>query len=249
MFEMPPDFASLLLAGSAGLFLAAVLRRVIGFGFAMVSVGVLSLMIPPAEAVGVTLLLSLVLGARNVPMMRADASWPLVGRLVISGCVGVPVALLVMSEADEASLRVLIALAIMASLIPMIRKPLAVSPALRWPVAAAGALAGMLNAIAAAPAPPLVYYMMARSDISLEARRASLIAIFTMLAALTVTARLFAGAMPVHSLWIAACLIPAALAGDFSARGLPAVHSRRVVDALSVAVVLMVSVLLALPVV
>lgn len=237
----------LIAVGSGGLFFAAILRRLIGFGFAMISVGLLSLMIPPLDAVGITILLSLALGLRNIPMMRRDASWPLVIGLTLAGCTGIPIALLLVMVIDEPTLRALIAFAVMSSVVPMVLRPRAIEPGKRWPIFAAGTLAGFLNTVAAVPAPPLLFYLISRADVSLDTRRASLIAIFSLLTLATSVGHFVNGTISLPVFSAAVAFLPATLLGDIFGRKFHIAGNRRVVDLVSMAVLIMVSVILLLP--
>ncbi|EPX75435.1 sulfite exporter TauE/SafE family protein [Salipiger mucosus] len=234
----------LLLAGNLVTFGAAFVRRLTGFGFAMVSVGLLSLFVRPIEAVATTLLLVMVLSVRNIPVMRRSADWHLAGKLTLFGMAGVPVGVATASLVAEDLLRMLIGAGILASLVPMILKPPRVPPAAKAPVAAAGATAGFLNAVAAVPAPPLLVYLMARGDVSLDTRRATLLAIFTLLSLVALAGHLIGGTVQATTVQRAMLMVPGTLLGDVLACRVHWAQNRAFVDRLSMGIVAVSSSLL-----
>ncbi|WP_454856585.1 hypothetical protein [Rhizobium binxianense] len=72
----------IILAGCAIAFVAAALRRITGFGFAMVLVSLLSPFVAPTEAMLVTLILQLVLGIRNIGLVLRETDWSLLPWLI-----------------------------------------------------------------------------------------------------------------------------------------------------------------------
>lgn len=79
--------------GCAIVVFAAGLRRMTGFGFAMVTVSLLSLMIGPKQAVLATLILQLFLGARNTRLIVLETRWGLLPWLLGAGLLAVPIGL------------------------------------------------------------------------------------------------------------------------------------------------------------
>jgi uncharacterized membrane protein YfcA len=217
---------------------AAGLRRMTGFGFAMVTVSLLSLMISPKESVLVALVLQLVLGIRNLRLIVYDTRWSLVPWLLGAGIAAIPVGLAILHASDDRTLRLIVGVAVLSALAPILgraRPPIEAG----WRGATvSGFLAGLLNSLAAMPAPPLLLYLMRLKDVSLEARRATLIAMFTLLTTGALAGHLLSGNVGTDTLLFALIFTPAALVGDHLGRNTPWAMNRRVIDAVSIAIVI-----------
>ncbi|MCF8482801.1 MAG: TSUP family transporter [Rhodospirillum sp.] len=238
-----------LILGGVITILAAGLRRFTGFGFAMVSVSFFSLGTAPANAVLATLLLQIFLGIRNLPLIVRDTPWRSMPWVVGAGLLATPVGLLIVDHVDEAPLRGLIGASILLALVPLIwrRSPFprsgVVSPIL------GGFLGGLLNSLAAMPAPPLLLFLASQPDLSLEARRAALITIFTLLTVASLGGRALGAGMDGDVLLHALLLCPAAYLGDALGRKLPWSASRAVVDRVSYLVIAVTACTLFVPLV
>lgn len=224
--------------GCAIVLFAAALRRMTGFGFAMVTVSLLSLMIGPKDSVLVALVLQLVLGIRNIGLIARETRWRLVPWLLGAGIAAVPIGLAILHASDDRTLRLIVGVAVLSALAPILgraRPPIEAG----WRGATvSGFLAGLLNSLAAMPAPPLLLYLMRLKDVSLEARRATLIAMFTLLTTGALAGHLLSGGVGRDILLMALAFTPAALLGDHLGRNTPWAMNRRVIDAVSIAIVI-----------
>lgn len=226
-----------LLAGCAITALAAAIRRITGFGFAMVSVSLLSLAMRPAQAVLVTLILQLALGLRNIRLIVRGTRWRIMPWMIGAGIVSVPVSLAILDRVSENTLRLLIAASAFTALVPLLYRtdrrigstPLASS--------LSGFVAGFFNCVAAMPAPPLLIYMVHLRDMGLEERRVTLITMFTLLTIVALGGHLLAGGVDRQSVLIALALCPAAFLGDGLGRRAPWMTNQRATDVLSAVVI------------
>lgn len=104
------------LLGAAAVFLlAAVVQTVSGFGFALVAVPLLALVLDPAPAVVATTLVSLLL---SVVVVRADwghIRWQDAGVVSVAGLLGMPLGLVVLTQVPERVLTAIIAVVLLAS--------------------------------------------------------------------------------------------------------------------------------------
>jgi len=226
-----------LLAGCGIAFVSALLRRMTGMGFAMVSVPFLSLVISPASAVLVTIVLQLILGVRNVGFLTRHTQWRVLPVLMVVGLVAAPIGIWFTCVISEHFLRLFIGVSVMLGIVPILMNNKPRQTRNRVGLAVAGFLAGFLNGVAAMPAPPLLLYFMGRPDIDLEQRRATLITIFTLLGAISLASHAAAGLVDWPTLMFALVTGPATLLGDHFGRSTPWSFDRRVVDALSTAIV------------
>lgn len=226
------------LAGCAIVAVAAALRRLTGMGFAMISVSFLSLMIAPADAVLVTLFLQLFLGVRSAGLMLRATYWRLLPALGLAAAIATPVGLLFIRETNEAVLRVTIGICVLLALVPLLLgRRVMEFRATHFSSAVCGLLAGFLNCVAAAPAPPLLMYLMGVREIGLEQRRATLISIFTLLTTISVVGRVMSGDINMHAARLALFLCPATLVGDYIGRRMPGAFNARLVDRVSIAII------------
>lgn len=92
--------------------LAAAVQAVTGFGFAMVAVPLLALLIGPAHAVVVATLVSLVLTTLVSRRERAHVVTGPALRMTIGGLVGMPVGLIALTRLDSSALQVVISVVI-----------------------------------------------------------------------------------------------------------------------------------------
>ncbi len=243
---MPPYWYPLL-AGCVITALAAGLRRFTGFGFAMVTVSFFSLGTAPANAVLITLLLQLFLGIRNIPLMVRETPWRQIPWVMGPGLLATPLGLWILDRADETILRGLIGVSILSALVPLIwRRSVFPAAGVTGPVLG-GFFGGLLNSLAAMPAPPLLLYLASRTGLSLEARRATLISIFTLLTVIALSTRSLTAGLDGDTAVQALLLCPAAFLGDALGKRIPWSASRRAVDHVSYGIVAVTAVTLLAP--
>lgn len=99
---------------------AATVQAVTGFGFAMVAVPLLALLIDPVQAVVVATLVSLALTTLVVRRERAHVVGRTALRMTVGGLVGMPVGLFALTRLDVSTLRVVIAVVIAALVVLML---------------------------------------------------------------------------------------------------------------------------------
>lgn len=167
---------SLALAAGAVL-VSAVLRGLTGFGFAIIAVPLLSLVMAPKFAVGMCCLLQLVFAFTEAPRAWVKAHTAPLPTLVVFALLGTPVGMIVLRVLPESLDRIAIALAAILALVVVWRAAdlRHVLKALR--PAPIGFFAGLLNGLASMPGPPVVMYFLS-APIAPVAARASLIVFF-----------------------------------------------------------------------
>lgn len=187
-----PDPGVLALAAGA-VFLAAVLRGITGFGFALCASPLLSLFLPPQAAVTCVILLQALVGLRDMATMRGEAEWPSLWRLGLGALVGVPMGTALLAWADPALMRVLLALAVAAGLAILLLAPGARSRDPRAEAVPAGVLSGLFGGLAGMAGPPAVAFFM-RAGVPAARARASLMLLF-FFTSLTALPGLWAGGL------------------------------------------------------
>ena len=192
---------------------AGAVRGLTGFGFAILAVPLMGLVIPPTEAVLLALVLQMLIGPFGVGKALGHIDTPLVAGVAAGAMVGTPFGLFILAATSPDIARLLIAaIAVACFGIFLIKR--APTPS-RAPshVAATGLAAGVLNGFAAMPGPPVILYF-ARSGVSPMAARGSMILVFFAAAtAGTVTAWL-RGLIDAHLALLAAAVFPLMLVGN-----------------------------------
>jgi uncharacterized membrane protein YfcA len=171
--------APLTFAGAAAMtFGAAYVRGLTGFGMAIILVPMLGLIIPPAQAVTLGILLQLLIGPVGLPAIVADADRKSAIPIALIAVVTTPIGMLALKGVSPDLARLLITAiavgAFVAVLLP--KQPEGHQPG-RLAVGVTGLAAGVLTGFAAMPGPPVVpfYY---RRHLEPRVARASMLLIF-----------------------------------------------------------------------
>lgn len=162
-----------MLAAVAIAAVAGVVRGITGFGGAMVMAPPLALLLGPALAVPVVLLLESVAAAPMLVHTRRDARWRAIGPILLAACATVPLGGYVLVTADPQSLRRAIAAIVMVFSLLLLRgwrysgrQRVATSIGL-------GALSGAMAGATSIGGPPVILYLLSGPD-RVETTRANL---------------------------------------------------------------------------
>lgn len=187
-------FAPLTLAAAAAMtFGAAYVRGLTGFGMAIILVPLLGLIIPPAQAVVLGILLQLLIGPVGLGLIHADADRATALPIGLIAMVTTPVGMAVLDVTRPDVARLLITVvavgAFVAVLLP--KQPEGHKPG-RAAVIGTGVASGVLTGFAAMPGPPVVpFYLRRRLDP--KTARASMLLIFFLTAIAGTAAALWVG--------------------------------------------------------
>ncbi|GAB3667165.1 hypothetical protein GCM10027589_32740 [Actinocorallia lasiicapitis] len=184
---------------------AAFAQAVTGFGFALVAVPLLTLVVDPRAAVVASTLVCLAQTSSAVARHRRDVHWPAAVRLLAAALLGMPFGLLVLRYAPAPVLAVVIAAVSLACTVLVAAK-------LRLPatppyVLAAGALCGVLATSTGTNGPPLVAALQSMS-FTPPRFRATLAVVFTACAAVSLTGFTATGLLTPTPLLLAASALP-----------------------------------------
>ncbi|MDR3506659.1 MAG: sulfite exporter TauE/SafE family protein [Caulobacteraceae bacterium] len=169
----PPPFAHLtpVLAGVAA---GGLLQGFTGFGFAMVAVPLISLVLPPAQALPYVMALQALLGLAGLPGAVRLCRWSLLGWLTLGVAVGTPAGLWAIATLSPAAGRLVVGLAVLLAFAVL-------AVGLRVPghgssraAVGAGVAAGVMNGLAGMSGPPAVALVIA-ADVRPEEARATLL--------------------------------------------------------------------------
>ncbi|HEY0521466.1 MAG TPA: sulfite exporter TauE/SafE family protein [Ilumatobacteraceae bacterium] len=145
----------------AAVFFAAFMQIVAGFGFALLSVPLMTLAIEPKIAIVVSTLTGIFVTSWQAYKDRAYADKLLVRRMTTGAYVGMPLGLIVYLSVDDNVLRFLLGLAVLVAVVLLaFRVNLHhVGPRLDW---GSGFVSGVLATSLSTNGPPLVFALQAR---------------------------------------------------------------------------------------
>ena len=185
--------------------LAGLMRGITGFGGAMLMTPPLSLLLGPAPAIVLVLILETAAALVMLPGIYSDLP---VKRLVLlagPACLMVPVGSTLLAFLDPSSSRRLIGAAVIAFSLVLfsgVRYPQHVGAG---PNVAIGALSGILLGATSIGAPPVILFLLSGPD-SARRTRAILTAFISITALAGVGGSMFIGGVAMPSLWWAALL-------------------------------------------
>jgi uncharacterized membrane protein YfcA len=170
------DLFSLIVAVIA-VFAAGVIRGYSGFGFAMVAVTSMSLVIPPARVVPLVLILEVMASISLIPQVRKDIDWYSLRWLITGSLFATPFGAYLLANIPAEPMRMSISLLVLVAAILLLRgwawkqmpgKPL---------ILTTGVACGILNGAAAIGGPPVILLYLS-SPAGVTVSRASIIAYF-----------------------------------------------------------------------
>ena len=193
---------------------ASIVRGLAGFGLAILLVPVLSLTIPPREAVVVANWLGLLIGLVGLKKI-VSASEPSAFKISMAAVFAVPLGVWLLARTDPSLARLLIALVALGSFLLVL---LPKRPAHHLPGAietgATGLASGLLTGFAGMPGPPVVPYYLRRA-IPAPLARASMMTVFLVTSLAGVVAASLLGVATLREPLLAALLFPAVLLGNW----------------------------------
>lgn len=203
--------AQLIVVGAA-VFFAAFMQIVAGFGFALLSVPLMTLAIEPKIAVVVSTLTGIFVTSWQAYKDRALADKVLVKRMTTGAYLGMPLGLLVFKLADDNVLRFLLGVAVLVAAILLARRVNLhhVGPRLDY---GSGFLSGVLATSLSTNGPPLVFVLQAR-QLSAVTFRATISTVFALSNIGGLTLFIASGEITRDGIVAAAVTIPAMLFGQ-----------------------------------
>ena len=197
-----------MIIGLAAVLTAAVIRGYSGFGFAMVTVTGMSLVMPPTLVVPVVLVLDVAASIQLLPQVWRDISWVSLRCLFVGSVAAIPLGVFLLSSLPEAPMRAGISILVLVTAILLARGfALKRMPGWRFTLGV-GVLCGIFNGAAAIGGPPAVlFYLSSPAGVSIS--RASMIVYFLGIDLVTLTIAAYRQLVTVQTLYLAAaCVIP-----------------------------------------
>jgi uncharacterized membrane protein YfcA len=196
----------------ACVFGAAVVRGYSGFGFALLAVTALSLLLPPAEIVSSIFILDVAASVHLLPRVWRDIHWRAL-RWLAPGClVGTPIGVYVLAHAPAAPMTLALAVFVLTATILLVRGFALKS--LPGPVVtfATGTASGVFNGSFGMSGPPVILFFFS-SPAGAAAGRASMIAFFLLTDVTGLACQGWSGLISPPTLWHALYFLPVLAAG------------------------------------
>ncbi len=194
--------------------LAGVIRGFSGFGSAMMTVPIFSLLFGPVQAVATVAVLEAVVTVQLLPRALGQASWRDVLLLSATACPVIPLANRILLTTDPDFMRRVIAVLVILFALVMLagwryrgrRHPAA--------TLGVGALTGALIGFAGMAAPVVVLYLLSGPD-GAARNRANIIVFFTAIVAVLLASLWLQGGIVAETAWRSALLAPVFIATTF----------------------------------
>lgn len=192
---------------------AAMTQSISGFGFSLMLVPLLSLLIGPKDTVVAANVLSFTLDVALLSRLHGLVEWRLASMLFVGALVGMPFGVLVLVWFSPAALQVLIAAMVILFTLLLMRG-LRLDDAGRIGDVVAGAISGILNTSTSMSGPPVVLYLQGKGITPLIFR-ATLTAYFGVISLIAIGLLSLTGHFT-ETVGIASILaIPALVVGGF----------------------------------
>lgn len=152
--------AQLIVVASA-VFVAAFVQIIAGFGFALLSMPIMTLALPVKEAVVVSTLLGMISTTWQGWRLRREAVRPLATRLTLGAFLGMPVGLVILTVVSDTSLRLTLGIAVLVATVLLV-SPVNLASMPNVFDVGVGFVSGLLNTSLSTNGPPLVFGLQAR---------------------------------------------------------------------------------------
>lgn len=200
------------LAALVLVFGASLVRGLTGFGLAIILVPLLSLIIPPAEAVIISILLQLLAGPIGLKRILADGERATAIPIAIAAMLATAPGVWLLSITPPDIARLVIAILALAAFAMLFVPATEGAIPGRKETLATGVAAGLLTGFASMPGPPVVPFYM-RRKLPPHIARASMLLVFFACAIAGSIAAFALGVATLHLLWLSILLYPALYIG------------------------------------
>jgi uncharacterized membrane protein YfcA len=196
----------------ACVFGAAVVRGYSGFGFSMLAVTALSVLLSPAEVVPPIFILEIVASLHLLPGVWRDIHWPALGWLTLGCLAGTPLGVYALAHVPAAPMTLALAVFVLAATLLLARGYRLRSMPGPLATVATGVAAGLCNGGFGIGGPPVIVFFMG-SPAGAAAGRASMIAFFLLTDLIGLAWLGGNGLLGAASAWRALAFVPALAAG------------------------------------
>ncbi|MTA27726.1 MAG: TSUP family transporter [Actinobacteria bacterium] len=209
---------------------ASTTQVTVGFGFALLSVPLMTMAVPTREAVVISTILGLLTSSFQAWHGRRDADRTLIRRLTSAALVGLPIGWLVFTRVPDDVLRAILGMSVLVAVM-LLATGLVARGSTRLDVLC-GALSGALASSLSTNGPPLVFALQARS-VPMRVFRPTINTVFTFSGLLSLVAFALSGEIEsdavVHALWSVPVLLAGSRIGFLLRVRVREEHARRIV--------------------
>ena len=198
--------------GLVMVFASGMIRGFSGFGLSIAAVPLLSLIMPPAQAIPIVLLLQLLISLSGLRAALQICHWPAVRTLAIGALIATPFGAWALARLPAAPVRIAIAVIVFGAVLVLARGFRLQSGAGRH-VLPFGLLSGLFNGLAGLPGPPVIAYFLI-SPASTAVARASMIVYFLATSAIALAPMAAFGLIDQRSAAAALIAFPVAMVGS-----------------------------------
>jgi uncharacterized membrane protein YfcA len=206
-----PDPSILVTILAAALF-GGIVRGYSGFGFALAAMPILTIAIPPVQAVPVVFPLEFAIGVLTLPMEHSNVDWRVLKWLALGALLGTPIGVTVVALLPTELTRLLLGLAVGAAVIRAWKQDSTPTAQKNTKLAAIGFLSGCLNGGTGMSGPPVIVSLLG-SEMPMHKARATLIAFIAMSAGFGILMSVFKGAYTADILLTSLIMSPAVALG------------------------------------
>jgi uncharacterized membrane protein YfcA len=199
---------------AACVFAAAIVRGYSGFGFSLLAITSLSLVLPPAEIIPPVFMMEVAASLSLLPGIWRDIHWRSLAPLSVGCLAGTPLGVWFLAAVPVAPMKVAMAAAVLASVALLHSGYVRRSMPSRAETVATGGVAGLLNGAFGIGGPPVVIFYF-NSPAGASISRASLIAFFIGTDAMGLGFLAREGLVTAESFWRFLMLLPPLLAGQW----------------------------------
>ena len=193
-------------------FVAGIIRGYSGFGFAMVAVTSMSLVLSPVQAVPIVLILEVLASIRLVPQVWKDIDWYSLRWLLVGSLFATPFGVYLLVNIPVLPMRISISLLVLVAAILLMRGWALKQMPGRPLILATGVACGLLNGAAAIGGPPVILlYLSSPAGVTIS--RASIIAYFLGIDAMSLAMASLQGLATSRIVLTAAVCLPPLLLG------------------------------------
>lgn len=194
------------------IFLAAIVRGYAGFGFSLLSITALTILLPPREVIPSIFLLEVVASLHLLIAAWRDVHWHSLGWLSLGCLAGTPLGVAALARVPAAPLTTFLAVAVFAAAVVLARGYALRSMPGRTATVATGFASGVLNGSIGIAGPPVIIFFFG-SPAGVAVGRASMIAYFVLTDTLGLALQGAEGILNRGVLLRAAMALPVMLAG------------------------------------
>jgi uncharacterized membrane protein YfcA len=194
------------------IFAAAVVRGYSGFGFSLLAVTSLSLLLPPAQIVPSIFIMEVAASLHLLPGVWRDIHWRALLWLAVGALVGTPAGVYALAHVPPAPLTVALAVFVLIAAILLARGYALKSlpgPAVTF---ATGTASGLFNGSFGIGGPPVILFFFS-SPAGAAVGRASMIAFFLITDVAALAWQGWSGLLSMATLWRAVLFLPALTGG------------------------------------